>query len=61
MKFCPFRSTAEKEVECSKKCMLYIEDDGDYECGINHLSNSLDTTSESTGRLANAIWNNSKW
>lgn len=60
MKFCPFLSTNEKKVECSKDCMIYRTDDDDNpECGILHLANSLDWSADRAGYLANAIWNNS--
>lgn len=29
MSFCPFRSNVDKEVECSKDCMLYIKEEVD--------------------------------
>ena len=34
--FCPFRSTAEKEVECSKNCALFTKNQ---KCAIANLGN----------------------
>ena len=59
--FCPFRSTAEKEVACSKDCMLYHDFGETYTCGINYLADKLDDNADRTGYLANAIWNNPKY
>lgn len=43
MKFCPFRSTSEKEVECNKNCALYSGTDDDSICQINYIASKLQT------------------
>ena len=62
--FCPLRSTAEKEVECSKNCALYIDTEDDFHCRINQIGDKLDTldgrlyeVNESVGSAASALWN----
>jgi hypothetical protein len=58
MKFCPFRSTSEKEVECDENCMLYCKmNDDKFECGINYLAECLEDNTDKVGYLANALWN----
>ena len=39
--FCPFRSTAEKEVECSERCALYSGTKEEAACQINNLVDRL--------------------
>ena len=41
MSFCPLRSTAEKEVECSANCAWYYSEEGKYTCEINYLTAQL--------------------
>ena len=41
--FCPFRSTAEKEVECSEKCALYMHEGSEAYCRINQIGDKLET------------------
>ena len=45
MKFCPLRSTAEKEVPCSNSCALYAENE---QCALKNIGNmdiiELDST-----------------
>lgn len=42
MSFCPLRSTAEKEVECSANCAWYYSThEGKYTCEINYLTEQL--------------------
>ena len=62
--FCPFRSTAEKEVECSEKCALYMHEEGEAHCRINQIGDKLETlddrlydVNESVGSAASALWN----
>ena len=47
MKFCPFRSTSEKEVECSKNCALYNETAEEAVCQINYIASKLQTLDSS--------------
>lgn len=58
MAFCPFRSTAEKEVECSSTCNLcIIDDENEKVCGLTRLSEKLADASDQAGYLANTIRN----
>lgn len=42
MKFCPLRSTAEKEVACSENCAWYFKQkDSESTCEINYLTEQL--------------------
>lgn len=53
-KFCPLRSTAEKEVDCSERCMWYLpSEDTDETCSMIHCLTSL-------GVLINVIENKEK-
>ena len=57
MKFCPFRSTADKEVECSQNCVLYKSSNEDT-CQINCLAarlNALDDNLAEANRSLETI------
>ena len=62
--FCPFRSTAEKEVECSERCALYMHEESEAHCRINQIGDKVETldgrlcdVNESVGSAASALWN----
>ena len=53
MIFCPLRSTAEKEVECSKNCAWYYKSqDSEYTCEINYLTEQLTSTKNQLEEIA---------
>lgn len=45
--FCPLRSTADREVECSQNCAWYVEsEENDTTCEMNLLTENLMKISE---------------
>lgn len=52
--FCPLRSTAEKEIECSQDCAIYTEET--QSCAILSLVRTLDETNEKLDSLDSTIF-----
>lgn len=49
--FCPLRSTAEKEVECSENCAWYVKSKiNETTCEVNYLTEKL---MEISGKIEN--------
>ena len=55
MFICPFRSTPEKDVECTKKCALFSESTEC--CSFYNLAKSNSNLEDAMTHIANAIWN----
>lgn len=57
MSFCPIRSTAEKEIECSENCAWYFKPkDSKFTCEINYLTDRLNKVANKIDEVANQIY-----
>jgi len=57
MGFCPLRSTAEKQVECSENCAWYFKSkDNKFTCEISHLADRLNKVANNVDDVANQIY-----
>lgn len=57
MSFCPLRSTAEKEVECSKNCAWYhFSKEKNTTCEISVLNTNLEEAANNIGCVTNQLF-----